>query len=1366
MSIVKIAIMTQAPTPDPATDQAVDVVSTPEVLGLVESSTNTLPTVTSTGSTSVAAAESSSTLEHEEGEIETDEDERGVLEYEDISSEEEFSIRERIAQLEAMDSKLGQLTRRNKRLHAKDRPLTTLKDGKENYECISDEEDVELYLNRYEPFPKPKLLPARRTLRTSHTGSQSMRSSTKRHSTTERSRRKIEKRKRAQSTLRKASLHRRHKRRKHPASSSVVSIKDSSDSEVDFPLDRARLQAACNISSRKRKTDKENWDALKQKLQLSMQRRKKDESNINYVEIIQDEPVVLDDDDDDNEEDDEVLQLRLQALKTKAEVKDAGFISLAENPLPPTKMAEEQELRLLALQSAFTKKHQIRLKKRQADRPYSPSDDIPLLLSPTGEYPVLAQEITNIDDDIQIIETQPETVEIIDSSSENENQMEICRTESPESPKSPEAEPVDEELIESVKSPSPPPPVTSDQDVSMEAVMPEPPPPPVIGNLQRTHSEEEDEDTLRNQLLSTLSASALKSNNNFPDSRPMTPDSMAEEEAEALRELILSKMHKKVTEKRRENTNIPPTSEVSSQPDTINIPQDLSNVALSLKEHRTADVNGTSPVGPISSPALAANSTCTNQLRQPANPNLITLIGKQKITRKKRKKSLTSIQSRAAKKALAASPMAIAVPPPARTLIKAPKVQTPSPISLTVPLVSTTKLVNNPNKLINLNAPLPSNSSKERSATVETFIQKPVRKLIIQVGNSDSDSDSDYYPAPDEEPAPKEIERLRESFLRDLDNASPSRVMLESPTYSPVPTESTEHDDEPLVAAVPEATAITTGDHSGNQVAFEQRLDQFLKTVRSKIDQNQKDCAGENETVKRTNVAPSAGGGSNGLGTVVTAPKKVATTPAPVTPLAVRHLPKSAQLEYKRLVARMAQLERQKQLRMVVVNNERVASKRPPPLTKTIINTGPSDDGATKNLELVVTVNRDKRNVLDTSNTGMPRNNLAPLKRDSDTLFKRVLINNTVIAESKSNPPLDTAQVQQQTLEDTKDDSSETNADLPHTGAKENEQCNLAPVSPNRKIGTAQTDQEISTLREALRRLSSIKEGDRMRVLSIAEYRSEKHSQRFHKELRDLIATVENAKQERQKQYDLENKVAFLKEKLAVLERGLALHKGRIAQIFPALQQSHSKVMHSRKKSMELNSLCLEIGRMVKGQSYSTPSTIHNEIHEQLKILTTETKRLKNMKKLSLEEFKQITADQRQFQVSQRQKLAVEENPSTVSPETIATTVRPSAAVPIIVKEEQLHEQQLQEEETEAKQHYKSASSSGSASPSIVEANNAHISMQEELTGETRARFGTYSSPLVSFKDQSALNIPDGVICPYQMSGECVDQDCKFEHFR
>lgn len=62
--------------------------------------------------------------------------------------------------------------------------------------------------------------------------------------------------------------------------------------------------------------------------------------------------------------------------------------------------------------------------------------------------------------------------------------------------------------------------------------------------------------------------------------------------------------------------------------------------------------------------------------------------------------------------------------------------------------------------------------------------------------------------------------------------------------------------------------------------------------------------------------------------------------------------------------------------------------------------------------------------------------------------------------------------------------------------------------------------------------------------------------------------------------------MAFLREKLTVMERALAVHKHRIVSIFPTLQESHTRVMASRKKSIELNNLCQAIGREVQGNAY------------------------------------------------------------------------------------------------------------------------------------------------------------------------------------
>lgn len=1336
---------------------------------------NALPVQSS--SNTMATSSSAIDDDYEEGEIADDDDDVCTLEYENISSEEESNIRERIAELLALDDEMRKIkaVTNNEQNLASDKRATINVGNEHDFEWISDEEDFELFLQRYEPVPKPKLLPPQRKRKVrSIRYSSSMRhvgsSSTNRKYDTRDLKRRAEKRKHEQMSARKSNIHRsRHKRRKqHMAPSALVNIADSTDSEQEYPLDRERLQAACNINAGKRKTDKENWDALKQKLKLQMQKRKRKQSETGKdLEVAIDEPMVVVADD---EEEDDVLQLRQRALESKAQLHQEEIISLVEDPTPPKVVNEEQQLRLDALRSAFTKKHEKRLRKKQEERPYSPSDELFLLASPIEDEE---------DDEVQIIEKLPETVEIADSSSEEDNLKEI--NANPQCPEPPEFPRMGEMPLNTINdsSSSATIAVSSHDKIDAqneESALIEPPPPPIIGDLQSKLPEEDDEETLRNQLLSKLSSSVSKpAPVSMNENRPMTPDSMGEEETEALRELILSRMHKKAS--RKQTTPFTPTPLASEVPqntlspdipcDPVALPNEMEPLTVSIADHLPVPTESCT----IGTPALQNTSFTTNQSKVQSNPNLITLIGKQKITRKKRKKSLSAASvKRVSQPSISSNQvLAIAVPRPSRTLIKAPIVQTPSP-----PLMVTTKkLVNNPNKLINLNAPVQiTHSPRDQSALLETYVQRPVAKMIIQVGHSDSDSDPDYYPAPDPistRPADiAAVTAMEEAFLRDIDNASPSRVMLESPSYSPTPTPAINPDDG---ASLPEVPTVDS-----NDVPFEQRLDQFLKTVRSKIDQSQAVAATVTTTVARVDeptksvarkVASTPMTASSvavaGRGSAVRATRKPITAPAaPITPSAVRHLPKSAQLEYRRLVARMALLEKQKQQRISVPRHKTLP---PHPLTKTITNAGPAEsEGPDKNHEIIVTINRDRRDVVDLNSLSSNNNQHViqqQKKRVSDPLVKRVLINNTVIAERENITPRDsnTHEVRdQQPLTDK--DIALTEMDTLDNVDKKANQCQEDFVhEPEANL--------------ALKRLPSLGVEARLEVLKIAENRFEKHSQKFAQELQELIGTVEHAQKERQKQYDLENKVGFLKDKLAVLERALCLHKKRLDEIFPELQESHTKVMSSRKRSIELNNLCLSIGREVHGPRYSPPSSARTEIHEQLKVLTTETKRLKEMKKLSLEEFKELTAEQRRMQ-QDRKKHEIEEQLT----KTVLTAEPPDQIMepqPFIHDgnqsdtDEPIFTRNPSDTEVEQKLHTKSMPSSRSESPIATPQPDGYPSVQEApavLEGSCGTRFKKYTSPLASLKNQSALNIPDGVLCPYQMRGECFDQDCKFDHLK
>lgn len=178
----------------------------------------------------------------------------------------------------------------------------------------------------------------------------------------------------------------------------------------------------------------------------------------------------------------------------------------------------------------------------------------------------------------------------------------------------------------------------------------------------------------------------------------------------------------------------------------------------------------------------------------------------------------------------------------------------------------------------------------------------------------------------------------------------------------------------------------------------------------------------------------------------------------------------------------MALLEKQKQQRISV------PSRVPPPhpLTKTILNTGPVEtDGSGKNHELVVTVNRDRRDVVDLKSPSTA-SNLQQVaqhqkKRFSDPLVKRVLINNTVTAErenvlSRESNSLETRDTQPPLDKATAPSEMEM---LDNIGRKENYRIENAIHEPE--------------FNSALKKLPSLKKEARLEVLKIAENRFEKH---------------------------------------------------------------------------------------------------------------------------------------------------------------------------------------------------------------------------------------------------------------------------------
>uniref|UniRef100_A0A182KDN9 Zf-C3H1 domain-containing protein n=1 Tax=Anopheles christyi TaxID=43041 RepID=A0A182KDN9_9DIPT len=1258
--------------------------------------------------------------DHEEGEIQ-DEDNEHQHELEDISSEEESTIRERMAALEAMDKKVGMMKKKIAShsiygyLDEED-----VMNGKENY-CY------------YYPQHQQSSYRSQTTYKTSATVREDNRHSTSnKHKRASGTKRHVEKPTKEKPP--KRSSHRHRKRRKYASRSpSPVERRPvSTDSEPEAVVDREYLKIACGIGNRKSGRLPSGRNPLRKKLLLQAEQKRKsaEKGKREPVAVVllhsssseNDMELEDEDDEEEKEEEEEELKLRLLALSTKPIVREAGLsdiiseLQIPSPPPPPTiqlaNATEDQsveELRLIALKTAILNKHATRRKRRELDneQPYSPSDI--LELSPVREMPPPydigdvysdgrdSVELLDDDtDDVQIVEPQYEQINLIDSD-DNENDMEISPLGSPIGGQTDRTEqdmeedsqqPIDMELASDTSTSGRPSPV-GDQGGEVDKKL-----------------------LLHAGTDSCDSALFHRRGDLVPESPPVTPDSLEETEAEALRHLLLTKMRQKQSKKQVVAIEPPVQEEIFVQSDVNTIREDAIDTA---PKEASPEVSPKPVLEEEKKEEELAHSALKSQ--HVTRPNLITLVD-QKPARKRRKKSLSI-----------ANATEVVVPVP---LVSSPtQPELPPELPKAIFFVQTQKLVNNPNKLINLNrtsAPSPPmlpvvsrTESPKELATVDTFVSRPVPKLVIQLGNSDSDSEVDFGEETPEKCAP----------VDDQADGGGS--------VTPIPT-----------------------------ARFEEQLDKFLKSVRSKSTTTGSNEPGLEEQEQSDQVGESTG--EKSLNFIRQQTKQTAKKQQPsstmATPTAVKHLSKSAQLEYMKLVARMAQLERDK-------------------------------------------LARQNQATLHTSRNDVTRDTSVPNVAESQP------VSSISIAEPRPEPKSGKSPGRRK-----QSFSSSSSTALPTVA--EMQEPIQDPI-----------ERRLQQIRSSLPNLT---EASRNRLLLTAEKHLEKHS-----DLEQHNASIIEAQQARRELYHLENRIDLLREKLALLEKVHDRQRNRTRDTFTSLHTTRKKILSSRKRSGELERMCIQIGRDVKGESYQLPTSTNGaEVQQQMRILTAEMHQLKSIRKPTLAEFKEemianhkrrlATVNEMPYEneTNEEQRVPVEvlqppagetvkdteekssseigepkEEPCEPDPPTVleecpeeVDTVKEStdhveqpdiqskeasndavclSPVEPIVSEltapEADNEPVVPEQtatEQEEPQHDVQMEERETIIPIVPDSNRVEEQMVESedvLVPEEAYRIEKYTSPLMSLK-QGAQNIPTGgILCPYELGGQCVDRDCKYEHF-
>lgn len=79
---------------------------------------------------------------------------------------------------------------------------------------------------------------------------------------------------------------------------------------------------------------------------------------------------------------------------------------------------------------------------------------------------------------------------------------------------------------------------------------------------------------------------------------------------------------------------------------------------------------------------------------------------------------------------------------------------------------------------------------------------------------------------------------------------------------------------------------------------------------------------------------------------------------------------------------------------------------------------------------------------------------------------------------------------------------------------------------------------------------------------------------------------VSKAREEKEKQFQIESEIEELDLKVQQLKKQLAEQKMCVSKLYPVISSSHKDIMKKRSKSLQLNKKCYYVGNKIVGADY------------------------------------------------------------------------------------------------------------------------------------------------------------------------------------
>ncbi|XP_011188472.2 uncharacterized protein LOC105215954 [Zeugodacus cucurbitae] len=676
---------------------------------------------------------------------------------------------------------------------------------------------------------------------------------------------------------------------------------------------------------------------------------------------------------------------------------------------------------------------------------------------------------------------------------------------------------------------------------------------------------------------------------------------------------------------------------------------------------------------------------------------------------------------------------------PAKSITAPPRISVAPPTRMIKPQAQQLKIVK-PNKVINKNLEvqqkaqksdnnnmqkkLDDNNQQSRILTPTTLPNIKVKKLIIRVGDSDSSSEDEEILRNQTLERCIGLATARTNTPDSLSNVLNENVYRRkscgTPTEGTMASNAQTADDN--------SNASTAKDSNVGE-AFEKKLENFLKTIRSKTLQTSERVEHAHARVRKLSSSNSA---------------------QTRTPTAVRSLPIASQEEYKRLVHRMKILERQKQLKKMQKSLVEDAEK----YTKT------KQDNAKHNARGIDDVNT---NTETASNDTEPPSTEAvsliaekPAEVHSEKSTPNKSVTTTTQAPSVETPPLN-----QKALTD-KLRSWETI----YTSISNNiitrldKSLQLVNETKSAKIAKMRHEQRLKELRHEMEQTQCKIKEEQVKITRIHPQicaNNELITKLKQKRAKVLEMAVKLGKSVKGDDYRLNND---LKNEIAHKTKGLATHIKLVNSIrysdLDVLDKVPAPTTPDKNTNVEF---ALQSTTACEELVPKTTNSMHCEVNENADIIAPTSD-------------KKAEVDAETHAANANVDLPKENNAQEANKSCDRKCVVEPAAPSVEAADTDSEARKDVDEEVNREQQQPVPFASGKEvlhddyEPAVVDSKPRLDVEQVEVEMPKAHALRDYVSPLLHLRSDCGNWDPNDIICPYELMGQCEDKDCSYKHLK